>query len=111
MAQLNSENSSVLPEVLVASTTGGGNSAEFTIPEGGHATVFVKGLAGIETVNIQLKLADGTWVAALDGSFPLTATVNASAIWAKGVFRVVQDATAGATTTQAYGISFKRKGY
>jgi hypothetical protein len=108
---ISADNLSVKPEVLVASGTAGATSSPFVVPEGAHATVIASGLAGVEEVNVQAQLNDGTWVTVLDGSFPLLATANASAIWAKGVYRVIQDATAGATTTQLFGISFKRKGY
>jgi len=101
---------SVLPVPMVASTTAGGTSNEFIVPEGAHATVVTDGLAGAEEVNLQALKADGsTWVTLLDGNFPLTATANASAIWAKGRYRLVQDATAGTTTTELYGISFTKR--
>lgn len=88
---------------LVDNTTAAVNSQtfSFTNKEGYPATLFAKGLAGVETIILQFTLDNGanwTDVKCNASTVVLSATNNVMALNVVGRYRLVKDTTAGAVT-------------
>jgi len=94
---------------LISAQTAGATSDEFLLPGGKHVTILAGVLAGVEEVHLQMKNSAGTWVEVIDAGVPLVATSNATGIFAKGVYRVVKDATVGAAYVDIFGAQFKER--
>lgn len=88
--------------VLVAATQAGGTSAEFTLRNESWPVCIVSNTLGVgETVDLQMKLPDGSWQDVYSGGsqVQVTATNNPQPIFGPGTYRVVQSETAADTAT------------
>lgn len=86
--------------VILASTTGAGNSDKFYVDENRSVTITSDvDLAGVEVAAIEISPDNGvTFRAYLDGiAVELTATKNAIRLYGPAVYRVAKGATASAT--------------
>ena len=81
--------------VVIAATTEAKESHPFTVQRGERVGFKAYGLAGAETVKLQVMNGDDSWSDVIDASGTLTATAYQNTITASGKYRLVKTATAG----------------
>ncbi len=98
---------SVAAQVLVAPQTGAATSAAMQrSASDGPCTIAAVGLAGAETVTVQILGADGaTWGSVLSSpAVQLTASINTVVLTGPGNYRFVKSTTIAAVGVVAYSI-------
>lgn len=98
---------SVAAQILIAAQTAAANSQALQRSAAdGQCTVAAVGLAGAETVGVQILGADGTtWGNVLvSPSIQLTATNNTCVLPGPGIYRFVKSVTAATVGVVAYSI-------
>lgn len=85
----------------IQATTSAETSKPFRVDGDESVGVKAYGLAGSETVKIQVDRGDGEFQDILDTSGTLTATAYQSKIQAEGLYRLVKTATASAAGASA----------
>lgn len=91
ISQKHSDNSAI---TLIEAKTGAENSSSFQVPDKEHVTVFCDTPGSSEEITLQVQRPDGTFINALDGTFPLKSTKTITAVYGKGIYRVVKPVTA-----------------
>jgi hypothetical protein len=91
---------------ILAATTSAANSSGFNVTKDQPQSVFVNGLAGVETAALQHTLDDGeTFTASTDaaGAVELTASRNTLQVTGPGEYRIAKSATVGSVAVFIVG--------
>lgn len=84
---------------LLAATTSASNSADFYNSKKTTRTVVCAGLTAAETGQLQIKLADNTYLS-MGSAYQMTATAPAIVVYGDGTYRVAKSATASPASVQ-----------
>jgi hypothetical protein len=84
--------------LIIEATTDAATSPSFRVMPGTVMPVIAKGLAGAEEAQIQVSNGDGTFSDVWESTAVLSATAPQRSISAHGDYRVVKDATVGASS-------------
>ncbi len=98
---------SVAAQVLIAPQTGAKTSGQLIRSSSdGPCTIVAAGLAGAETVSVQILAADGATFVAVTASpaVQLTSSINTVVLSGPGIYQFVKSATAGSVGVVAYSI-------
>ena len=91
--------------IIIPAQTAAANSTQFAVTKKTISrTVIASGLAGAETVVIQIKDGSGAWVST-SSSNNLTATDPVRTITAEGEYRLSKGVTAGSVSCSLTGAS------
>jgi len=92
-------------QTIISADTAGLTTTRFHVNENSSVTIAARGLAGVETITLQIYVNSGwTDVYQEDSVVAMTATNNLLYAVPVGIYRLVKSATAGATSVDMYNI-------
>jgi len=90
----------MIREIIAATTSAEDSSEVSCFSNNIPATFFADGLSGAEEIQVQYKIADGTFVDVYQdgGTLVLTATANITTVFGPGYYKLIKPETSAETS-------------